>query len=340
MLYDPQGMLQEKMVGLATLTANLCRKQQSLHNSMTTVTCAGARERKFETTLTMNVPETDFDREKRWWDAKAPNEERDLADESINRALRWREIERHLEGVRTILDIGGGTGAFSIPLAKRGFRLIHLDLSPEMLAIARKKAEGVADIEFVEGNTSDLSRFSDCSFDLVLNLDGAVSFSGSKAIRAIQETCRVAENKVILTVSHQAQMTVAWVGSSLTRTGQLGPAVDAMLNRGEWHQEQFPSNEVLAEGLTQNYLGALKAFLPAELRSILESAGMRILRCGGIGSLAGLCDPGLLQRLANDVVLRDSFLSVCERFDIEILPEGPGTRQRAGLMAVAQRLDL
>lgn len=288
----------------------------------------------------MSVPETDFDREKQWWDAKAPKEERDLADEGINRALRWREIERHLEGVTTILDIGGATGAFSIPLAKRGFHLTHLDLSPEMLAIAREKAQGLPNIEFIEGNTSDLSRFSNHSFDFVLNLDGAISFSGSKALRAIQETCRVARNKVVLTVSHRARMTAAWVGSSLSRTGQLGPAVDAMIKRGEWHQEQFPDNRVLAEGVTQNYLGSLKAFLPNELRKILEGAGMRVLRCGGLGSLAGLCDQEALQRIASDGVLLDSFLYLCEQFDIEILPEGPGTRQRAGLIAVAQQLDL
>jgi ubiquinone/menaquinone biosynthesis C-methylase UbiE len=287
--------------------------------------------------LIMSVPEPDFDREKQWWDAKAPKEERDLADESINRALRWREIDRHLQGVRTILDVGGATGAFSIPLAKRGFHVTHLDLSPEMLAIAREKAKGVDNINFVEGKASDLSRFSDRSFDLVLNLDGAISFSGSHAMKAIQESCRVARKKVILTVSHQAQMIAVWTSSSLTRTGELCAAVDAMLHRGEWHQEQFPDNTVLAEGLTQNYFGPLKAFLPKELRKILEGEGMRILRCGGIGSLAGLCDPQALLRAAGDSALLESFLSLCEQFDSQILPDGPGTRQRAGLIAVAQR---
>jgi SAM-dependent methyltransferase len=285
----------------------------------------------------MNYPETDFDREKRWWDAKAPKEERDSADESANRALRWREIERHLEGVRTILDAGGATGVFSIPLARRGFHLTHLDLSSEMLAIAREKAQGLSNMEFVEGNASDLSRFSDGAFDLVLNLDGAISFSGSKAIQAIRESCRVTKQKVILTVSHRAQMTAALIGSSLLRNGQLGPAVEAMIDRGEWHQEQFPDNKVLGEGLTQNYLGALKAFLPDELRTILESTGMQVLRCGGLGSLAGLCNAEALQRTANDGTVWESFLSLCEKFDREILPDGPGTRQRAGLIAVAQK---
>jgi hypothetical protein len=33
--------------------------------------------------------QVDFQRERAWWDAKAPDEEQDLADESVNRALRW-----------------------------------------------------------------------------------------------------------------------------------------------------------------------------------------------------------------------------------------------------------
>jgi hypothetical protein len=173
----------------------------------------------------------------------------------------------------------------------------------------------------------------------VLNMDGAVSFSGSKATRAIQETCRVARAKVILTVSHRAQMAAAWVSGSLLKTGQLGPAVHAMIERGEWHQNQFPGSEALTEGLTQNYLGALQAFLPGELISILENEGMRILHCSGLGSLAGLCAAEALARVLKDDTLLESFLTICELFDREILPCGPGTRQRAGLIAVARRVS-
>jgi SAM-dependent methyltransferase len=287
--------------------------------------------------LKMSLPETDFDRERQWWDAKAPKEERDGADEAINRALRWREIERHLEGVGYILDVGAGTGAFSIPLARRGFHVVHLDFSPQMLAIAKEKARGLTNIEFCEGNGAELSQFSEGSFDLVLNMDGAISFSGSKAIRAIHESCRVTKKKLILTVSHQAQMIASWISLSLARTGQLGPAVDAMLERGEWHQEQFPANQALTQGLTQNYLGSLRAFSSREITKIIEGAGLKISRCGGLGSLAGLCEPEALLKIAHDGVLLESFLSICEQFDRDILPQGPGTRQRAGLIAVAER---
>ncbi|HKF52575.1 MAG TPA: class I SAM-dependent methyltransferase [Candidatus Acidoferrales bacterium] len=287
----------------------------------------------------MSVPETDFNREKQWWDAKAEKEDRDSADEAINRALRWREIERHLQGVTTVLDVGAATGAFSIPLAKRGFAVTHLDFSLAMLKIARERANDAANIQFVEGNSADLRRFADRSFDLVLNMDGAISFCGSEARGAIRETCRVARQTVILTVSHRAQMIASWTSSSLFKTGKLVPAVEAMLSRGEWHQDQFPDNEALTEGLTQNYLGSLKAFTPGELQSALENCGMKVLRCSGLGSLAALCTPEAIQRAVNDEVVFKEFLSRCEQFDRDILPDGPGTRQRAGLIAVARRLD-
>ena len=66
------------------------------------------------------------------------------------------------------------------------------------LALARRKAEGLECIRFVEGNAGDLSRFADRSFDLVLSMDGAISFSGADAELALRESCRVTAG----TVSH------------------------------------------------------------------------------------------------------------------------------------------
>jgi len=277
-----------------------------------------------------------FDREKQWWDAKAPKEEQDTWDEDVNRALRWREIERRLDGVETVLCVGGGTGAFSIPLAQRGLRVTHVDFSPHMLHIARDKARGVAGIQFIEANAADLSQFADRSFDLVLNMDGAISFCGSEAETAILESCRVTGKTLIATVTHRALMIVVLCSTGLQLTGRFMPALDAMWDDGEWHQEQFPDNPLLAEGMTQDYCGAIKAFLPHQLRSMLEGAGMRVLRCGGLGSLALLCGRDTVETVRADTQLWERFLALCERFDREVLPNGPGTRQRAGLIAVAQ----
>ncbi|HWO75889.1 MAG TPA: class I SAM-dependent methyltransferase [Bacillus sp. (in: firmicutes)] len=40
-----------------------------------------------------------------------------------------------------ILDVACGTGRFTIPLAERGFDITGLDITPEMLELAKKKAE-------------------------------------------------------------------------------------------------------------------------------------------------------------------------------------------------------
>jgi SAM-dependent methyltransferase len=278
----------------------------------------------------------DFKREKQWWEAKAPKEEQDLGDEAINRALRWREIERHLDGIQTILCVGGGTGAFSIPLAQRGFSVTHLDFSLRMLEIAGEKAGGVPGIRFVEANATDLSQLPDRSFDLVLNMDGAISFSGSEAEKAILESCRVTRKKLIVTVTHRALMIPIFCSVGLRVTGEFVDALFAMWERGEWHQLLFHDNPLLSKGMTQDYCGALKAFLPSELRRILEEAGMRVLRCGGLGSLALLCGQETVDQVLGDENLFEQFVDLCERFDKEVLPDGPGTRQRAGLIAVAE----
>jgi len=279
----------------------------------------------------------DFDREQRWWDAKAAREEADTADEAVNRALRWREIDRRLEGVRTILDVGGGSGAFSIPLAERGFEVTHLDLSPAMLELASARAGELAGLTLVQGNAADLSRFPDRAFDLVLNLDGAISFCGALADQALREACRVARSRVILAVSHREWMVPVTIRGSLAASGRFLPAVEAMMQDGVWHQEQFPENALLSRGCTQDYLGPLRAFLPAELRSALEAEELHVERCGGLGSLANFCSPETVAVVQGDPTRWEQFLDLCEQYDREILPDGPGTRQRAGLLAVGER---
>ena len=57
-----------------------------------------------------------------------------------------------------LLELGCGTGRLLIPLAEAGYRVTGVDLSPEMLRIARAKAEaaGVAEsVTLIEGDFAD-----------------------------------------------------------------------------------------------------------------------------------------------------------------------------------------
>jgi ubiquinone/menaquinone biosynthesis C-methylase UbiE len=73
-------------------------------------------------------------------------------------------------GNGTILDLGSGTGYLSIEVAKRrpGLQAYGIDLSRQMVKIARCHAEGVENATFVYGNAAKLP-FRDDSIDLVIS---------------------------------------------------------------------------------------------------------------------------------------------------------------------------
>jgi hypothetical protein len=64
---------------------------------------------------------------------------------------------------------------------------------------------------------------------------------------------------------------------------------------------------------------------------------MNVSRCGGLGTLASMCSEKALQRILRDEAMTNEFLDVCERYDRDLAPNGPGTRERAGLIAVAEQ---
>ncbi len=73
------------------------------------------------------------------------------------------EMLGEVKGLR-VLDLGCGTGRMSEYLIKFGAEVVGLDISEEMLKIARKK---LPKVEFVQGD-SDKLPFEDDSFDMVV----------------------------------------------------------------------------------------------------------------------------------------------------------------------------
>jgi ubiquinone/menaquinone biosynthesis C-methylase UbiE len=73
-------------------------------------------------------------------------------------------------GKGTILDLGSGTGYLSIEIAKRSpsLQVYGIDLSRQMVKIARRHAKGVDNARFVFGNAAKLP-FKDNSIDLVVS---------------------------------------------------------------------------------------------------------------------------------------------------------------------------
>jgi SAM-dependent methyltransferase len=61
--------------------------------------------------------------------------------------------------VKTIIDIGCGTGLLTTELAKQGFKMIGVEPSKLMLDVAIKNSEGL-EIEWVQGDASSLGEFN------------------------------------------------------------------------------------------------------------------------------------------------------------------------------------
>jgi 2-polyprenyl-3-methyl-5-hydroxy-6-metoxy-1,4-benzoquinol methylase len=120
----------------------------------------------------------------RFWNLSQKGEEENkrekhFMDDIILKAHLNREIELRLNNVRTVLDAGAGTGRFTIPLALRGLKVTHLDISLSMLKKAKENAAnaGLSDnITFVHGKIGNLSKFADGAFDLVISCDAPVSY--------------------------------------------------------------------------------------------------------------------------------------------------------------------
>ena len=87
-------------------------------------------------------------------------------------AVLRRELERHADRELTVLDVGGGTGGFAVPLAEAGHTVTVVDASPDALAALTRRAAdaGVADrIRAVQGDGDALAGLvAPDSVDLIL----------------------------------------------------------------------------------------------------------------------------------------------------------------------------
>ena len=74
-----------------------------------------------------------------------------------------------------LLDVGTGSGGtVAIPAALRGARVVGLDVTPELLEHARRRAaEAGVEVEWIEGDAAELP-FADASFDRVTSTFGAM----------------------------------------------------------------------------------------------------------------------------------------------------------------------
>jgi 2-polyprenyl-3-methyl-5-hydroxy-6-metoxy-1,4-benzoquinol methylase len=120
-------------------------------------------------------------------------------------AVTWRLTEPYLprDSRALVLDAAGGTGKWTIPMAKCGARVVLADLSDGMLNMARKKIAEEGLQERIETRSCDLRKldFKDESFDMVF-CDHALAFIKEQD-SVVSELVRVLKKGHPLIVSAQ-----------------------------------------------------------------------------------------------------------------------------------------
>lgn len=111
----------------------------------------------------------------------------------IWRGLLDAEIQKQFPGRNRedlrILEVGTGPGFFAIILTEAGYRVTAIDLTPSMLAEARKNAGALAEeIDFREMNAEELE-FEDGCFDVIVTRN--LTWNLPHPERAYAQWCRV-----------------------------------------------------------------------------------------------------------------------------------------------------
>jgi SAM-dependent methyltransferase len=85
--------------------------------------------------------------------------------------LTWRYLDEYLPAHGHILEVGAAAGAYTLPLARRGYRITAVDMSAGLLETNRQSLaiEGVLDrVDLIEADARDLNQVTKQDFDAAL----------------------------------------------------------------------------------------------------------------------------------------------------------------------------
>ncbi|MBO6054154.1 MAG: methyltransferase domain-containing protein, partial [Oscillospiraceae bacterium] len=102
-----------------------------------------------------------------------------------------------------ILEVGAGTGRYSVALAKEGYAVTAVELVPHNLDILKSKLDGTEPITAIQGNALDLSELPDRSFDLTMLLGPMYHlYTWEDKVQALSEAVRVTKPGGYLLVAY------------------------------------------------------------------------------------------------------------------------------------------
>ncbi len=192
--------------------------------------------------------------------------------------------------VRNVLDLGCGTGNHTLRLAERGYSVTGVDCAPEMLAIARDKAEqqGLK----IALHEADIRRINlERTFDTVLMMFAVLGYQVENAdvllaLRAAREHLRpggllVADvwygPAVLVQRPGNRTRTIRDGDTAIVRESSAELDIRHHTCRVHFSLHRKRDKELLAETEEEH---RMRFFFPKELEFFLETSGFQLLRLG------------------------------------------------------------
>jgi SAM-dependent methyltransferase len=189
---------------------------------------------------------------------------------------------------RLALDAGCGTGFQTALLLALGYRAAGIDLSPGLLAVARRRHR---DARFVRGDLQALP-WRDGAFDVAVSCGSTLSFVEDPA-RALGELGRVLRpgGHLVLEVERRWTLDLAWRLASALAGDRLGYGATPAEARQALARP-------LGRGIWIAYPGypPLRLFTRRELDGFLARAGLVPVRAWGIHGATNLIPSTILHR--------------------------------------------
>jgi len=187
-------------------------------------------------------------------------------------------VMQYLPANGLVLDAGGGPGRYTVELAKRGYDMVLMDLTPANLEFAQRqiKRAGLKDRvkDIAEGSIVDLSRFKDCTFDAVMCTGGPLShvLDVYDRKKAIGDLVRVVKPGAPVFVSVMGRLNVLIIELILAQYEIDLPHFISMRDTGDYGG---------GYGFT-----ACHFFLPEELKDAFDGHPVEILEMAGLEGIS------------------------------------------------------
>ena len=169
-----------------------------------------------------------------------------------------------------ILEIGAGTGRYSVTLAKQGHRLTAVELIPRNLEILKSKLDGAERITPILGNALDLSVLPDASFSVTLVLGPMYHlYTREEKLQALSEAVRVTKPGGYLLVAYC--MNEPTIVSYVFGKNKLREVTDRHMLTPDWHCISEPKD--LFEMVRTEEIAALDAAVPVKRIKLVAADG-------------------------------------------------------------------